>query len=81
MPDTTEKGAIARGIDWLLGANWQHKVASACGYVQMVCGAIAGGTLLSTTQVDSLGVPWLAKHWLAVVGWSTIINGALSFNQ
>jgi hypothetical protein len=73
-----EQGAISRGIDWLLGDHWRAKVVSACGYVQMIVGALAGGTLLSATQIDSLGVPWLAHHWLAIVGWSTILNGILS---
>ena len=78
MADISQKGALARGIDWLLGAQWHQKVTSVCGYIQWLCGIVAGGTLLSAGQVDNLGVPWLARHWLAIMGWATIINGLMS---
>ena len=39
----------------------------------MVCGFIVCYTLTSTTYVNSLGWPWLAKHWIQV----TTIAGAI----
>ena len=79
MPDSIpQRGVIPRFMTWLLGANWRQEISAACGYVQGITGTLAGGTLLSAGQPENLGVPWLAHHWLAIVGWSTIINGLLS---
>ena len=78
MADIPQEGAVARGLTWLLGSNWRQEISVACGYIQAFTGTLAGGTLLSAGQLGNLGVPWLAQHWLAIMGWATIINGLLS---
>jgi hypothetical protein len=69
-PIPNDRGAIAQWLDWLLGAHYIDKVRSVCAYLQGACNLVAGGTFLTLTQVNSLGVPWIAKHWLGIVGWA-----------
>lgn len=72
--DTEQKGAITRLLDWLFGPHWNAKVKSVLGYSQALLGILAGGSLIGSTQINSLGWPWLTKHWLIICGWAFVVN-------
>lgn len=80
MTEDYQKGAIARGFDWLLGVGWTKRVVRLASYSKVAIIAIASGSIALNEQ-STIHLPWLANHWPAITSGALLLKEIISTYQ
>ena len=79
QPAPYQPGAFTRLLVWLFGSHYKQIIHNGLALMQLVVSGISSGTLYSTTYINSLGFPWLAKHWIQILALANLTNALMLF--